>query len=335
MVRSMQLMSDEARSLGVEIAEQGAAQLQVILDHIKDVVITAERRRHHRPRQPDERARVRLSAGGVVRAAHRPAGSGARARNQQGRLDRRGSRPAGRVRRYAARQARLARGDRAPRRRHVVPGRNLHQPRAPRPQRSVRDLPARHLRAARHRGGACATARRATARWSTTRPRPSPSSTPTPRRFVEANEPALRLFKMTRDQLLTSNLGAVSAEIQADGQPASSPHRQQLALAVAGESQVFEWIHRDSTGRDIPCEVRLVRLRGRPQAAGARQHHRHLRAQARRDHHGERARVLRAARLQRRPARGARRHLGAGAGRLSALPLHDLGACRPTPAASR
>src|SRR3954471_17994796 len=41
MVRSMQLLSDEARSLGVEIAEQGAAQLQVILDHIKDVVITA------------------------------------------------------------------------------------------------------------------------------------------------------------------------------------------------------------------------------------------------------------------------------------------------------
>ena len=41
MVRSMQLMSDEARSLGVEMAEQGAAQLQVILDHIKDVVITA------------------------------------------------------------------------------------------------------------------------------------------------------------------------------------------------------------------------------------------------------------------------------------------------------
>src|SRR5687768_18560084 len=41
MVRSLQLMSDEARSLGVEIAEQGAAQLQIILDHIKDVVITS------------------------------------------------------------------------------------------------------------------------------------------------------------------------------------------------------------------------------------------------------------------------------------------------------
>src|SRR6185369_5091140 len=38
--------------------------------------------------------------------------------------------------------------------------------------------------------------------------------------------------------------------------------RQQLALAVAGEAQVFEWIHRDAAGRDIPCEVRLVRLAG-------------------------------------------------------------------------
>ena len=82
------------------------------------------------------------------------------------------------------------------------------------------------------------------------------------RRFVEANEPALRLFKMTRNQLLTSPIEAVSAELQADGQPSNSPHRQHLALAVAGEAQVFEWIHRDATGRDIPCEVRLVRLEG-------------------------------------------------------------------------
>src|SRR6185503_7715892 len=56
--------------------------------------------------------------------------------------------------------------------------------------------------------------------------------------------------------------GAVSADLQADGQPATSPHRQHLKLAAAGESQVFEWIHRDYTGRDIPCDVRLVRLQG-------------------------------------------------------------------------
>ena len=78
MVRSMQLMSDEARSLGVEIAEQGAAQLQVILDHIKDVVITANADGVIDRANPMTRTRVRLSAGGVVRAAHRRAGAGHR-----------------------------------------------------------------------------------------------------------------------------------------------------------------------------------------------------------------------------------------------------------------
>jgi diguanylate cyclase (GGDEF)-like protein/PAS domain S-box-containing protein len=87
---------------------------------------------------------------------------------------------------------------------------------------------------------------------------------PHSRRFVEANEPALRLFKMSREQLLASNLAAVSAQVQADGQPSMSPHRQYMKLAAAGESQVFDWVHRDSTGRDIPCEVRLVRLQGGP-----------------------------------------------------------------------
>ena len=62
MVRSMQLMSDEARSLGVEIAEQGAAQLQVILDHIKDVVVTANAEGVIDRANPDDRARVPLSA---------------------------------------------------------------------------------------------------------------------------------------------------------------------------------------------------------------------------------------------------------------------------------
>jgi diguanylate cyclase (GGDEF)-like protein/PAS domain S-box-containing protein len=84
---------------------------------------------------------------------------------------------------------------------------------------------------------------------------------PESKHFVEANEPALRLFKMTREQLLAVNLDAVSAEMQPDGQPAVAP-RLHLKLAAAGESQVFEWVHRDATGRDIPCEVRLVRLQG-------------------------------------------------------------------------
>jgi PAS domain-containing protein len=41
-VRSMQLMSDEAQALTREIREQTASQLQAILDHIKDAVITVD-----------------------------------------------------------------------------------------------------------------------------------------------------------------------------------------------------------------------------------------------------------------------------------------------------
>src|SRR3954468_21137188 len=40
LVRSMQLSLDEAPSFSAELADQGATQLQVILDHIKDVVVT-------------------------------------------------------------------------------------------------------------------------------------------------------------------------------------------------------------------------------------------------------------------------------------------------------
>ncbi len=45
-VRSMQLMSDEAQALTREIREQSAAHLQVILDHIKDAVITVNETGH-------------------------------------------------------------------------------------------------------------------------------------------------------------------------------------------------------------------------------------------------------------------------------------------------
>jgi hypothetical protein len=51
MVRSMQLMSDDARSLGVELAEQGAARLQVILVTSR-AWWSRQRRRRDRSRQP-------------------------------------------------------------------------------------------------------------------------------------------------------------------------------------------------------------------------------------------------------------------------------------------
>jgi diguanylate cyclase (GGDEF)-like protein/PAS domain S-box-containing protein len=79
-------------------------------------------------------------------------------------------------------------------------------------------------------------------------------------RFVDANENAARLFKYTRDQLLEIGPQAISPERQADGLPSFGLVRGYVERALKGCSPVFEWLHSDSTGEEIPCEVRFIRL---------------------------------------------------------------------------
>src|SRR5882672_1607294 len=45
-VRSMQMMSDEAQALTREIHEQNATQMQAIVDHVKDVILTVDESGH-------------------------------------------------------------------------------------------------------------------------------------------------------------------------------------------------------------------------------------------------------------------------------------------------
>jgi diguanylate cyclase (GGDEF)-like protein/PAS domain S-box-containing protein len=256
MVRSMQLMSDEARSLGVEIAEQGAAQLQIILDHIKDVVITVNSEGIIDRANPMAERVFTYSSGellgqsidvlvpGIALDGSIAAGL---VRLTESSDTFRGMRvsPEVSARRsdgtpfpaeIAVSRARSGRGEV-----FVICLRDISERHST--QEALRDSEARYRSLVDHAPEAITVI------------------DPDTQRFIEANEPALRLFKMTRDQLLAVHLDAVSAEMQPDGQPASVP-RQHTRLAAAGESQVFEWIHRDSTGRDIPCEVRLARLQG-------------------------------------------------------------------------
>jgi diguanylate cyclase (GGDEF)-like protein/PAS domain S-box-containing protein len=79
-------------------------------------------------------------------------------------------------------------------------------------------------------------------------------------RFVECNENAVRFFKMTRDELLAVGPERISPPYQSDGSPSFGVVRGHLDRALAGEAPCFEWLHRDALGHDIPCEVRLVRL---------------------------------------------------------------------------
>jgi len=81
-------------------------------------------------------------------------------------------------------------------------------------------------------------------------------------RFVLCNESARKLFGLTRQQLLQTDVLAISPEFQADGQPSAQLVRERIGQALAGDTPTFEWLFRDARGHVIPCEVRLVRLPG-------------------------------------------------------------------------
>jgi len=79
-------------------------------------------------------------------------------------------------------------------------------------------------------------------------------------RFVECNENAVRFFKVTREELLAWGPEHVTVAEQADGSASAELSRGYVDRALAGEAPCFEWLYRDATGHVVPCEVRLVRL---------------------------------------------------------------------------
>src|SRR5215468_9160863 len=81
-------------------------------------------------------------------------------------------------------------------------------------------------------------------------------------RFVDANENSVRLFGLEREELFKMGPIDISRPIATDGRPASELASEKIREALDGGSPVFEWIHRNSAGEDIHCEVRLMRLPG-------------------------------------------------------------------------
>lgn len=79
-------------------------------------------------------------------------------------------------------------------------------------------------------------------------------------RFVDWNPNALRLLGLDEKQITQVGPFELSPPTQPDGQDSQEAGRRWIARALAGENPVFEWVHRDTRGREFPCEVRLVRL---------------------------------------------------------------------------
>lgn len=79
-------------------------------------------------------------------------------------------------------------------------------------------------------------------------------------RFVDCNHNAERFFGAGRAELLQAGEARISPPRQPSTGAADWHEAGHVRHALSGSAPVFEWLHRDGQGMDRACEVRLVRL---------------------------------------------------------------------------
>ena len=78
--------------------------------------------------------------------------------------------------------------------------------------------------------------------------------------FVDYNHQAELLFELPGDELSRRGPTDLSPEFQPDGRRSADGFALQIAQTLAGSLPTFEWLYRSHSGREIPCEIRLVQL---------------------------------------------------------------------------
>jgi diguanylate cyclase (GGDEF)-like protein/PAS domain S-box-containing protein len=254
-VQSMRLMADEARAMAHEAREQSSEHLQVILDHIKDVVLTVDEDGVIQTFNPtgervfgyveaevvgqriDQLIPKIATHESITQALHRLAASSGDTHLDLASRELWAQRKGGEFfpAEVAVSKARLSR-----REMFVLCLRDVTERRES--EQAMRESEARYRLLVDHAPEAIVV------------------FDADEGRFVDANEYAEKLFGMERKQLL--QVGAVerSPTLQADGTPSAQLARTYTQQALNGEPQVYEWVLYDGFGKEITCEVRLVRL---------------------------------------------------------------------------
>lgn len=78
--------------------------------------------------------------------------------------------------------------------------------------------------------------------------------------YLMVNPAAEKLYKLPAHELYRRGPIDLSPPTQPDGRPSAEAATEYIGQAIAGETPNFEWVHLNSEGREIPCEIRLLAL---------------------------------------------------------------------------
>jgi diguanylate cyclase (GGDEF)-like protein/PAS domain S-box-containing protein len=254
-VQSMRLMADEARAMAHEAREQSSEHLQVILDHIKDVVLTVDEDGVIQTFNPtgervfgfveaevvgqriDQLIPKIATHETITQALHRLAASCGDTHLDLASRELWAQRKGGE---FFPAEVAVSKARSSRREMFVLCLRDVTERRES--EQAMRESEARYRLLVDHAPEAIVV------------------FDVDEGRFVDANEYAEQLFGLEREQLLKVGALERSPPLQADGTPSMALARKYTQQALAGHPQVYEWVLYDGFGKEITCEVRLVRL---------------------------------------------------------------------------